>query len=199
MANKQASADHLLTTFPAPDDIGGWVDIWCRDDTGNIDCVPECMRHLVAHLVTPEGWLQVPMMPDTPYKIARWFQQDKQERPPWTGSGLSPYEVRRQWEEILREREAAAVVPEPEWSDLYFIGSESGPIKIGVSVDPAKRLKGLQTGYPEKLSLLAVIRGQAYREPEYHDRFAAHRLHGEWFSPAPEILAEITRLQEERV
>ena len=31
-------------------------------------------------------------------------------------------------------------------------------------------------------------------EKEYHPRFAEHRLHGEWFHPHPDILAEIDRL-----
>jgi len=33
-------------------------------------------------------------------------------------------------------------------------------------------------------------------ERAYHRQFAAHRLHGEWFAPHPDILAEIDRLKE---
>lgn len=31
-------------------------------------------------------------------------------------------------------------------------------------------------------------------ERAYHAMFKAHRLHGEWFEPHPDILAEIARL-----
>lgn len=31
-------------------------------------------------------------------------------------------------------------------------------------------------------------------ERDYHARFAAHRLRGEWFAPHPDILAEIEHL-----
>lgn len=77
---------------------------------------------------------------------------------------------------------------------VYFIGSESGPIKIGMAVDPPSRLASLQTSHHEKLSILATCKGGQDRERAYHRRFAAHRLHGEWFERTPELLAEIERL-----
>lgn len=81
---------------------------------------------------------------------------------------------------------------------VYFIQSESGGIKIGVAVDVAKRLRGLQTAHPAKLTLLAVTNGGPAQEADYHRRFAAHRLHGEWFERHPDILAEIDRLNAEQ-
>ncbi len=77
---------------------------------------------------------------------------------------------------------------------VYFIASESGPIKIGIAVNPINRLKGLQTGHHEKLSLLATCDGGGEQERAYHAQFATCRLHGEWFERHPEILAEIERL-----
>lgn len=77
---------------------------------------------------------------------------------------------------------------------VYFIASESGPIKIGMALDPQKRLKGLQTGHHEKLSILATCSGGQPQERAYHVQFAAHRLNGEWFERCPDILAEIERL-----
>lgn len=77
---------------------------------------------------------------------------------------------------------------------VYFIGSESGPIKIGMAVEPPSRLASLQTSHHEKLSILATCKGGHDRERAYHARFAAHRLHGEWFERTPELLAEIERL-----
>lgn len=88
--------------------------------------------------------------------------------------------------------------PAPKLSrPVYFIQcGEGGPIKIGIARDPAKRLAGLQTGHFERLQLRALTTGGAKQERAYHDRFAAHRLHGEWFSPHPDLLAEIARLNE---
>ena len=77
---------------------------------------------------------------------------------------------------------------------IYFIQAEHGAIKIGVATDPVKRLRTLQTGSPVKLTLRAVTEGGALAEEQYHYKFMAHRLHGEWFDPHPDILAEIDRL-----
>lgn len=85
-----------------------------------------------------------------------------------------------------RQREAATFV--------YFIQSASGGIKIGSARDIGRRMKELQTAHPVKLEVLASTTGGQPVERAYHERFAAARLHGEWFSPAPEILAEIERL-----
>jgi hypothetical protein len=91
-------------------------------------------------------------------------------------------------------RETIAIEAMDGRADLYIIQSAAGPIKIGISVNPRGRLKGLQTAHPWKLSLLCVIPGGCALEAQYHARFAEHRLHGEWFSPHPDILAEIDRL-----
>lgn len=77
---------------------------------------------------------------------------------------------------------------------VYFIASERGPIKIGIAVNPQDRLRGLQTGHHEKLSLLATCPGGMEREKEYHARFKAYRINGEWFERSPEIEAEIEQL-----
>jgi hypothetical protein len=79
----------------------------------------------------------------------------------------------------------------PMEQKVYFIQAGDGPIKIGVATNPKRRLAVLQTANPHPLKLLATKAGGAWREIEYHSRFAAHRLQGEWFSPHPDILAEI--------
>lgn len=83
---------------------------------------------------------------------------------------------------------------EPKAQLVYFIGSESGPIKIGIASQPIYRLKSLQTGHHERLELLATCEGGQPLEYAYHQRFAEHRLAGEWFKRTPELLAEIERL-----
>ena len=74
---------------------------------------------------------------------------------------------------------------------VYFIGAEAGPIKIGVSCDPAKRLRTLQTGHPVPLMLLAVVPGGVGVERALHRKFADLRVRGEWFARSPELIAEI--------
>lgn len=94
---------------------------------------------------------------------------------------------------------AQAALVDPYEDDLsedghtYFIGGDIGAIKIGCSVNVQVRLKDIQACSPIPVRILALRAGRR-RERLYHRRFAAHRLHGEWFSPAPEILAEIERL-----
>ena len=90
----------------------------------------------------------------------------------------------------------AAVVSDDEDARdgfAYFVGGDAGAIKIGRSVNPETRLKELQAGSPIPLRILALRPGKD-RERLYHQLFAAHRLHGEWFAPYPDILAEIERL-----
>lgn len=77
---------------------------------------------------------------------------------------------------------------------VYFVAGDVGGIKIGTAIDPQKRLTDLQCGSPIKLRILAVCDGGRGVEREYHARFSAHRLHGEWFDRHPDILAEIERL-----
>jgi Meiotically up-regulated gene 113 len=41
-----------------------------------------------------------------------------------------------------------------------------------------------------------VVPGTLQTEREIHAKFAAHRLHGEWFEATPELLAFIAEQQE---
>lgn len=59
---------------------------------------------------------------------------------------------------------------------VYFIRSgEAGPIKIGWSVNPRKRLAMLQTGCAETLTLMAIVGGQREDEQFFHAKWATHR------------------------
>lgn len=73
---------------------------------------------------------------------------------------------------------------------IYFFQSEDdGPIKIGVTTRPVNsRLSGIQADSPTKIKALGYIIGGIDKETELHRRFEAYRLHGEWFSPHPDIL-----------
>lgn len=69
---------------------------------------------------------------------------------------------------------------------VYFIGGE-GRVKIGFANNVAKRLSALQTSCPFELRLLASFQGKMKREREFHERFAALRMSGEWFRLEGEI------------
>lgn len=71
--------------------------------------------------------------------------------------------------------------------NVYFaqIGRD-GPIKIGDSRDPARRLRELQTNVPWSLHLLLVIPHKSANEVYHH--FSSARMKGEWFYPTRDLL-----------
>lgn len=84
-----------------------------------------------------------------------------------------------------------------DMASVYFAQlGEAGPIKIGASGDVRARLVQLQTGAPFELRLLGVFPGGEESEGMFHRWFAYLRLRGEWFSPAPELLAVIAAFAE---
>ena len=78
----------------------------------------------------------------------------------------------------------------------YFIGEGRRAIKIGAAKCVESRLKILQAHNARKLRVLAVVRGGEALESAYHALFAAHRQKNEWFTPHPEIIAEIEYLNK---
>jgi hypothetical protein len=74
---------------------------------------------------------------------------------------------------------------------VYFIrerGREDGPIKIGhTQRSPDARLRDIVTMSPVELEVAAWARGSVWHERALHQRFAADRLHGEWFRATPAI------------
>lgn len=74
-------------------------------------------------------------------------------------------------------------------STVYFVqAGKEGPIKIGVARDVQQRIGSLQTANHEKLSLIATVDGGRDTEEKLHRHFAGHRLQGEWFKPAADLL-----------
>jgi hypothetical protein len=74
---------------------------------------------------------------------------------------------------------------------IYFIRYGSRRIvKIGHCTDhPRIRMGILQTGTPERLTLLGMAPGGLKEEKEWHRRFAHLRVRGEWFQWTPELRA----------
>jgi hypothetical protein len=69
---------------------------------------------------------------------------------------------------------------------IYFIqDTKSRAIKIGVSSEPAQRLKQLQTAHASDLKLIAVMDGSFAEEQSLHQLFTRKR--GEWFEPTREL------------
>ena len=67
---------------------------------------------------------------------------------------------------------------------VYLIFSEeSGIYKVGVSKNPEKRLKQLQTGNGEKLVLKNKYESEHYNQIEkyFHSMYSPEKKVGEWF------------------
>jgi predicted GIY-YIG superfamily endonuclease len=70
---------------------------------------------------------------------------------------------------------------------IYLLKSEeNGYYKIGKSVNPDKRVKTLQTGNPEKISLISKVEISnkfCYRvESALHSQYSYVKKNGEWFN-----------------
>jgi len=102
--------------------------------------------------------------------------------------------VTAQWAMSRPAPPAPAEARSPSTVTIYFVGPEGGPIKIGHAARLDFRMKDLRTMNAYPLIIHATVEGPMRLEREYHRRFAAHRLHGEWFSPHEDILAEIAHL-----
>lgn len=73
---------------------------------------------------------------------------------------------------------------------IYFIqcNGTDGPIKIGIAVDPNRRLSELRIGCPYPMQMLATCPGDDMLERQLHATFRDDRIHGEWFTCTPKLL-----------
>lgn len=72
---------------------------------------------------------------------------------------------------------------------IYFVrpvGSE-GPVKIGYSALPARRLSALMTWSPYPLEIVVTIPGTPALERNIHDCLADLHTHREWFRSDPRL------------
>lgn len=72
---------------------------------------------------------------------------------------------------------------------VYFAGSDGGPVKIGASSQPLKRIRDIQWGSPVDVAVIALIEtaDKWGEESLLHSRFSNSRLRGEWFARTPEL------------
>lgn len=66
----------------------------------------------------------------------------------------------------------------------------SGPVKIGITANPASRLSSINTASPFKVSLVCALATPKREiakalEEAFHRTQAEHRLNGEWFDLPP--------------
>lgn len=74
---------------------------------------------------------------------------------------------------------------------VYFVQASSGLIKIGWSCNVGARVAVLGHEEQALMRLLGSVPGDHRTEHAWHDHFLALRDHGEWFDPAPRLLAGI--------
>ena len=78
---------------------------------------------------------------------------------------------------------------------VYFAQrSTDHAIKIGYTTNLSMRIRVLACASKCEIEILATAPGARCLENVYHAAFGDHHISGEWFHPAPEILAEIDRL-----
>lgn len=78
---------------------------------------------------------------------------------------------------------------------IYAIrAGHTGPVKIGITNSPAKRLATLQQANSDTLRGLACWRDFPFVEKQLHAEFQHARIRGEWFRPIPELLDLVVRL-----
>lgn len=96
--------------------------------------------------------------------------------------------------ELLGEREVTPCRSDPSEHGIVYYVQIGDMVKIGTSVNLKQRL---QT-YPPNRRLLATEPGGYLLESERHAQFVKFRISGEWFEPAPELLAHIAKLNRSR-
>jgi transcriptional regulator with XRE-family HTH domain len=97
---------------------------------------------------------------------------------------------KQQYGELMRTFDTMFdILANQRYKRIYVIQQgRSGPLKIGTSFDPESRMRTLQTGVIDGLTLLHQFDGDEQIERQLHARFNQYRLAGEWFSPSSEIL-----------
>lgn len=103
---------------------------------------------------------------------------------------------------VAHEWARKAAGPPPHYHFVYFIQAENGlgepgPIKIGMTKKRLlrDRLSNMQTGCPYPLWLTCAIVASPGLERALHERFAGHRIRGEWFHPHPDLLSFVESIR----
>jgi hypothetical protein len=108
---------------------------------------------------------------------------------------LSRTSFRQRYRDMLAHELPPALPRSPKgWCYLYVIAGD-GVAKIGRAIDPAQRLRELQTGHAGVLTIIAAVPGHADLERAAHEHFAHLKLSGEWFRLTDELADFVRWLQ----
>lgn len=79
--------------------------------------------------------------------------------------------------------------------------TRGSPVKVGYCHDWGlrERLKGLQTGNPDRLRVLASAPGYLSHEQRAHRALSPFRLTGEWFRWSPPVCAFVAEMKKRGV
>lgn len=84
---------------------------------------------------------------------------------------------------------------------IYLIGSDDGPLKVGVSVNPGSRVRTLQGAHPHELRVMQTWRSDHARaiETAAHIALREFRVRGEWFNTTEDVARSlIERLMNQK-
>lgn len=84
---------------------------------------------------------------------------------------------------------------EKGYSQVYFVQDGAGMVKIGYAKNVTSRYANLQAANASELKMLVWAPGDSVAEERLHSAFARHRRQGEWFEPAPDLMAYIAELK----
>jgi hypothetical protein len=86
-------------------------------------------------------------------------------------------------------------------SYVYFIqAGVDGPIKIGTTLNPTRRMHALQTASAVKLRYIGEILGDRLVEERLHAQLRVDRIQGgEWFHPTPAVLAVCAEAERQMI
>ena len=95
-------------------------------------------------------------------------------------------------------RDPRSVDPATTWYDggVYAIASEAGPVKIGYTErSVGDRIGALKVGHPWPLEAVACCDGTPDDEMSAHRVLHPWRMQGEWFQPAPDVMALVALMR----
>lgn len=82
---------------------------------------------------------------------------------------------------------------------IYLLQPNDYPVvKIGTSDNPEARMKQLHINHWADFKIIRTIEGGYGEERWFHQRFAEHRIRGEWFTLIPEMLTVAISAEEVR-
>jgi hypothetical protein len=84
-----------------------------------------------------------------------------------------------------------------DWLRVYvLLDAGNSLVKIGCSMAPEFRVRDVENQLKRRLVLVASMKGDFTKERALHVKLAAHRVFGEWFHIAPEVLDVVETIKK---